>query len=338
MGWKGIDVSSHQGRIDWYKVKLAGITYAILRCGYGNNVPGQDDIRFKENADACTKLGIPFGAYIYSYAKTVEEAVSEAEHVLRLLSGYKLSYPVYLDLEDEKTTGTLSNGEIEVIAATFAKIISDAGYTVGIYSYKYWWTTKLTGSIYDQWERWVAQYYSECTYSGNYGMWQYGSDGRVDGIDGNVDVDICYKDYPAILSGEMQDEAAPDPLDTLPDLSSYTGVSIAAALKECGYDNSYAYREKLAAQLGIEGYRGTAEQNLEMLRKLGAVVQANDKLKIGAAVRILSGATDLNTGTKYAAYVYKNTYTVLSVKNGAVVFGVGKNATGKVDKSMVVLA
>lgn len=340
--FKMIDVSKHQGHIDWDKVMAAGITNVILRLGYGNDVAAQDDTLFHEYAEACTSRGIKFGAYIYSYAKTEADALSEANHALRVLKGYELDFPVYYDLEDEKTTGTCSNEMIERIAATFAQTVQAAGYMVGIYANKYWWTTKLTGSIYEQWERWVAQYNSECTYSGNYGMWQYGSDGRIDGVSAAgpvpVDVNICYKDYPEIIRGMVQNEAAPAPTEQLPDLSAYSGVSIAAALKECGYDNSYTYRAALAERLGIFSYQGTAEQNLELLQKLGATVVLNDKLKVGAAVRIRQGAIDLNTNGTYAAYVYKNTYTVLSVRNGAVTFGVGKTATGKVDKDNVILA
>ncbi|MBQ8982691.1 MAG: hypothetical protein IJ079_03805 [Lachnospiraceae bacterium] len=335
---KVIDVSKHQGVIDWNSVKGSGITDAILRVGYGDNVVSQDDGQFERNITECKRLGINVGVYIYSYAMNVSQARSEAEHVLRLLGGRTLDYPVYYDLEDANTTGKLSNGQIEQLAEEFAKTIEAAGYVVGIYANKYWWTTKLTGSVYNKWERWVAQYYSECTYSGSYGMWQYGSDGRVNGINGNVDVNICYKDYPAILSGQKANVVVPPEPSELPDLRGYTGISIASALKQCGYDNSYSYREKLAEQLGIAGYRGTAEQNITMLRKLGAVVQANDELKIGAAVRIASGARDLNTKSTFAKYVYDNTYTVISIKNDTVVFGVGSRITGKVSITNVKLA
>lgn len=338
MKLKGIDVSQWQGEIDWAKVKASGIGYAIIRAGFGNNDTRQDDTLFLNNIQGCINLGIPVGAYIYSYAKTIAEAKSEAEHILRLLQGYTLQYPVYLDLEDENTTGKLTNEQIEEIAKTFADIVAVAGYKVGIYANKYWWTTKLTGKVYDQWERWVAQYNSECTYSGSYGIWQYGSDGKVDGISGNVDVDICYKDYPSIIGGTSEDIPEAAPTEIFPDLTSYTGVSIAAALKECGYDNTYAYREHLAIVLGIEGYTGTAEQNLNMLALLGATVKANDSLQVGAAVRIKSGAVDLNTNNKFASFVYANTYTVLSMKDNYVVFGIGKTATGKVDAVNVTLA
>ena len=100
---KVIDVSYHNGTIDWEKVKAAGVDGAILRCGYGDNIASQDDKQWKRNADECTRLGIPFGAYLYSYAKSTAQAKSEAEHALRLIKGYKLSYPVYYDLEEHGT-------------------------------------------------------------------------------------------------------------------------------------------------------------------------------------------------------------------------------------------
>lgn len=191
---KGIDVSTHQGNIDWEKVKPQ-IDYAILRVGFGSNIEKQDDARFKQNADACTKLGIPFGVYLYSYADNVQKAKSEAEHTLRLIKGYKLDYPVYYDLEDAGTTGKCSNALILEIAKTFCETVKAAGYTVGIYASKYWWTSKLTDAYYNEYTKWVAQYASKCTYNGSYDMWQYSSSGSVDGIAGRVDMNICYKEF-----------------------------------------------------------------------------------------------------------------------------------------------
>ena len=95
----GIDVSYSQGQINWPEIKNH-IDFAIIRCGYGDNIESQDDAYWKYNADACTRLNIPFGVYIYSYAANDTQSRSEAEHVLRLIRGYKLSYPVYLDLEE----------------------------------------------------------------------------------------------------------------------------------------------------------------------------------------------------------------------------------------------
>lgn len=187
---KGIDVSWHQGEVDWEKVQATDVSFAIVRCGYGNDQEDQDDSRWKYNADECTRLGIPLGTYIYSYALDVEEAKSEAAHVLRLVEGYDLSFPIFYDLEDENYTGSLSAKEIGDIAETFVNEMNNAGYEVIIYASKYWFENVLTDSRFDQWEKWVAQYNDRCTYNGKYMMWQCASDGRIDGIDGNVDINF----------------------------------------------------------------------------------------------------------------------------------------------------
>ena len=196
---KGIDVSRWQGTIDWAKVKKAGIDFAILRCGYGGDDEDQDDTCFVKNANACEKVKMPYGVYLYSYAKTVKDAKSEAAHVLRLVKGRKLEYPIYYDLEDANTTGKCSNGRILEIAKAFVTTLEKEGYYVGIYANKYWNVNYLTDKWYDTKPRWVAQYNTECTYKGEYGMWQYTSTGKVNGINGNVDMNYVYVDYPAII-------------------------------------------------------------------------------------------------------------------------------------------
>ena len=188
---QGIDVSHHQKQIDWAKVKASGIDYAIIRCGYGQDVTLQDDIQWKANADGCTAQGIPFGVYLYSYATTVEGAKGEADHVLRMIEGYDLQYPVYYDIEYDKQKD-LSAKELGQIASAFAKKIEDAGYQVGIYASYSWFENYLTDSVFDQWERWVARYNTYCGYSKSYSMWQYSSTGTVSGIDSTINVDMDY--------------------------------------------------------------------------------------------------------------------------------------------------
>lgn len=188
-----IDVSEHQGTINWDAVK-GHIDGAILQCGYGDNIASQDDKQWKRNADECTRLGIPFGVYIYSYATSDAQARSEAEHVLRLVNGYKLSYPIYLDLEQAGTeTGAIQRANI------FGDIIENAGYWCGVYANTNWWTNYLVGL--ERFVKWVAQYNSVCTYQGTYDIWQYTSGGSVPGISGNVDMNHCYRDYPAEITG-----------------------------------------------------------------------------------------------------------------------------------------
>lgn len=196
---KGIDVSSHQGSINWDAVKASGVDFAILRCGYGNDLKHQDDAYFIQNAKACEKLGIPYGVYLYSYALTVNDAKSEASHVLRLLKGLKPEYPIYYDLEDGPTTGKCSNDRILQIAKTFVDILETAGYWTGIYANKDWNVNRLTDKWYNSKARWVAQYNDECTYNGKYGMWQYSSTGKVNGVKGNVDMNYAYVDYPKMI-------------------------------------------------------------------------------------------------------------------------------------------
>lgn len=189
---KGIDVSHHQGKIDWQKVKNDGIDFAIIRCGYGGNYTAYDDRQWLYNVSECERLGIPYGVYLYSYSENVEDAKSEAAHVLRLLKGHNPTYGVYYDLEDEPTTGKVSNTTLGTIAKTFCDQVSAAGYKVGIYANKYWWTSKLTSSVFknEKWSKWVAQYNATCTYEGEYDLWQCTSTGKVDGITGNVDLNF----------------------------------------------------------------------------------------------------------------------------------------------------
>lgn len=193
-----IDVSSWQGEIDWQQVR-ENVDGVILRCGWGMNLEKQDDSRFHENVKGCLENDIPFGAYLYSYAKTEERAKSEAEHVLRLLAPYqgRLSYPVYLDLEE---TGT-QKGAVER-AKLFAQIIEKEGYVCGIYANEWWWNTYLKDGL-DEYTKWVAKYSGKPEgISGTYDIWQYSSKGSIPGIKGNVDMNECYRDFPAEIKNK----------------------------------------------------------------------------------------------------------------------------------------
>lgn len=155
---KGIDVSYHNGTIDWKKVKQSEVEYAIIRCGYGIDDKSQDDKKWEDNVKGCTDNNIPYGVYLYSYADTVEKASSEADHAIRLLQGKKFKYPVYYDLEEDAIRKKLSKTEIANIAKTFCNKLSAKGYTVGIYANKDWFTNYLTDSCFNNWTKWVAQY------------------------------------------------------------------------------------------------------------------------------------------------------------------------------------
>lgn len=184
-----IDVSVHNGVINWQKVKEAGVTGAIIRCGYGRNIEKQDDITFKRNMDGALAQGLRVGVYLYSYAKSDDSAKSEAAHVLRLVEPYKdkLTLPIYYDLEEAGT----ENGAKER-AIIFGDIIEKAGYWCGVYSSSYWWRTYLKGL--DRFTKWVADWGKnngkpnvKPTFS-NTDLWQYTSNGHVNGINGRVDL------------------------------------------------------------------------------------------------------------------------------------------------------
>ena len=205
----GIDVSYHQGTIDWAKVKNSGVSFAIIRCGYGSNFSSQDDTQFLNNVRGAQANGIDIGIYLYSYAQNTtgndSSATSEAQHVLRLLdeAGLEpgdLAYPVYYDLE-ENSQANLGPSKIADLATTFCNIISDAGYDVGIYANQNWWRNYLTDSVFltAGWNKWVARYpgSNKATDSGVSGteIWQFSDCGNVDGINGNCDMNFDYTNH-----------------------------------------------------------------------------------------------------------------------------------------------
>lgn len=202
-----IDVSRWQGTIDWNKVKASGdVDFAILRIASGWDIHEQGDkwvvstssgdAKFKEYAKQCEKLGIPIGGYFFSYADSVEDAKKEALLAIEMLKDVKIDYPIYYDLEDNATTGTQSPQTIAQMAKVFNDTLSSAGYQVGVYASKSWFENQLSDPYFDTQRQWVAQYYNQCTYKGNYEMWQYSSTGTVNGIKGSVDMNYWYGDSP----------------------------------------------------------------------------------------------------------------------------------------------
>ncbi len=214
--FKGIDVSYHQGVIDWQAVASAGVDFAIIRCGYGDDRRDQDDAQWIANVRGAQAAGIPFGVYLYSYAKNVDtwnpsnpqSAQSEGEHAVRCLREAGLgpgdvALPVYYDMEDS-SMGTDYAG----MAQRFCDIVSGAGYQTGVYASKSWWETKLTHGYFNGVTRWVAQYNS---YAGlEYGrfnrendIWQFSSSGRINGIRGNVDLNYTDRSLGMVQPGEQ---------------------------------------------------------------------------------------------------------------------------------------
>ena len=211
---KGIDVSVHNGKIDWTKVRAAGIDFAVLRAGYGKLAKQKDD-RFEENYAGAKAAGIPVGAYWYSYAMDEDEARQEADVFLSVIKGKQFEFPVYFDLEEKKQFD-LGKEKVSAIMRAFLERVEAAGYFVGLYGSASSLTTHTADDIKSGYTIWLAHWVDKTNYTGAYSIWQHSEKGSVDGINSYVDLDIGYKDFPTIikakgLNGWGKEEVLPNP-------------------------------------------------------------------------------------------------------------------------------
>lgn len=197
-GTSGIDVSKWNGNIDWNAVKNSGISYVIIRCGYRGSSAGAliADPKFEANIKGATAVGLKVGIYFFSQAVNEIEAVEEASMVLGQIKNYKISYPVFLDVETSGGRGDqIDRATRTAVCKAFCQTIQNSGYTAGVYSNKNWLENKLDASALSAYKIWLAQYAAAPTYKGRYDLWQYRSTGSVTGIKGNVDMNISYLGY-----------------------------------------------------------------------------------------------------------------------------------------------
>ena len=194
---RGIDVSYWQQDIDWNQVASDNVQFVMLATRFRGAV----DPYFSANANGASQMGIRLGAYIYSYATSVEMAQQEADFVLNLIKDYPISFPVVFDAEDANSLGTLSPSEVSDVINAFCRRIEDAGYYPMVYANEYWISNKIDMSKLN-YDIWVARYGEKYTYS-NPAMWQASNTGSVRGISGNVDIDYLYKDFTQIIPGNL---------------------------------------------------------------------------------------------------------------------------------------
>ena len=198
---KGIDVSRFQGSIDWEKVAAAGVDFAIVRAGLRGTTEGKllVDECFEDNVEGASKNGIDVGVYFYSQAVNEKEAVEEVQMLLDLIEPYDIKYPVVIDVEsaesDSARTANLSTDEYELVVETFCKMVRQAGYTPMVYGNVKSFTLLMDAVDVDDYDIWIAYYGLPLYYPYHFNMWQYTSSGRVDGINGDVDLNICITDY-----------------------------------------------------------------------------------------------------------------------------------------------
>lgn len=206
---RGIDVSEYQGDINWNEVRKNGVDFAIIKAGYGREYD-QVDPYFHKNMKNAQAAGIDCGTYWYSYASTVEAAYKEADACYNTIKNYNFTYPVYFDIE-EKFQESLSTAQVSAIIEAFCSTLQSKGYYVGLYSNANFLSSKVYSNVLSKYDVWVAHYGVDTpAFNGKYGMWQY-TIGSANGIDGEVDLDYGYLNYPYIITGDIKHSLIDNP-------------------------------------------------------------------------------------------------------------------------------
>ena len=195
----GIDVSKWNKEIDWEKVKEAGVEFVIIRCGYRGSSTGSlvIDPYFEQNIKGASAAGLDVGVYFFTQAVNEVEAVEEASMVLNLVKNYYITYPIFIDTEGAGGNGRADNLSVEkrtAVCKAFCDTIENGGFEAGVYASKNWYNNRLDIEKIEDYRIWLAEYRAIPTYEGYYDMWQYTSKGSVDGIEGNVDLNVSYID------------------------------------------------------------------------------------------------------------------------------------------------
>lgn len=288
----GIDVSKWQGYVDFNKVKAAGYKFVIINAGFGRYL-SQKDPFFEQNYKNAKAAGLGVGAYWYSYAKTAADATVEANVCLQVIKGKKFEYPIAFDFEDP-TQSSLSSSTVGDICHAFLSKIENAGYYAAIYSMVSWLGSKIPSSICTKYDVWCAHFTgaSKPSYNGAYGIWQWSSTAKVNGVSGNTDVNRAYKDYPELmktkgLNGYPKSDSKP----TL-DASGYKKGDSTIGVLSFKQLLITAYNKKLVT-VKVDNNttygEGTAKAVNQLLKKWGytqnGIAGANLIKKLGEAVR-----------------------------------------------------
>lgn len=201
LSYKGIDVSRHQEKIDWKKVAGDDISYAFIRAGYRGSTEGKlvEDEYFKDNIEGALDNDIQVGIYFYTQAVTEQEAEEEAEFVIDLIKRYDVTYPVVFDIEEVTSssarTAQMTQEEYTKAAIAFCEKIKEAGYTPMIYGNLKSFMIMLDLEQLEDYEKWFAFYDTTVYFPYDFSIWQYSSKGRINGIKGDVDLNISMKDF-----------------------------------------------------------------------------------------------------------------------------------------------
>lgn len=244
----GIDVSKHNGNIDWAKVASSKkVDFAIIRTGFGKEATNQVDSKFEANYKGCKDNGILVGAYHYSYAKTTEEARREAEFCSKIIENKQFEFPIYFDIEDE-TQQCLSKAACSEMVRAFCGVLESKGYWAGVYSFDSFFQTHLDSTIPKRYAAWVARVenvFPKYVDKPLIGIHQYSFKGKIDGISGDVDLDEAFKDYPETIRSAGK--------NNLSKASKYTVTAVQSNLTLDKANDVSAYLQKLGMSVIIKG-------------------------------------------------------------------------------------
>lgn len=345
--YKGIDVSSNNGKLDWDKILADGIQFAIIRIGYGSDQADQDDTQAIRNMQECESIGLPYGVYIYSYALNEDNAKSEAQHTLRMIQGFNPSLGVFFDMEDadgyKARNGLVpqNNGSILTdFCCLFCDEVASNGYKVGIYANKYFFDSILDISRFDNYMKWLAIWGPDEVPEGDWILWQYTSDGVVQGSNARTDMNYFYGELPQIspqveeVNTEEENAAEIEPQEVT---EAYEVGEEVSVLNNSTYDggsfttyyDTYQIIECHGdrAVIGIDGQVTTAI-NISNIARLDDtqleveetqeenVPQSN--IEVGSTVIVINN--EQYTGGEFT--VYFDTYTVMELNGDRAVIGI----------------
>jgi GH25 family lysozyme M1 (1,4-beta-N-acetylmuramidase) len=203
---KLIDLSKWNGEVNFNKVRSSGIDGVIIRTGYGQYYPTQIDHRFEQYYRNAKNAGLHIGAYHYSYAKDVSEVLGEAQAMLKIMKNKSFDLPVYGDFEEQ---GKLSPSLCSAMVRAFCDYLENNKAWAGIYSYDSFFKDKLPQHIGQRYTLWVARVENvkpKCVPEDEIGIWQNSWKGKIDGIKGDVDTDICYRNFPPLIKNSKRNK------------------------------------------------------------------------------------------------------------------------------------
>lgn len=332
MAKKGIDISTHQGDIDLNALK-SQVDFIIIRAGYGTNTI---DKKFKRNADLCRELGIPVGFYWYSYALNTEQAKQEANSFINAITPYKdiMQYGAWFDMEDadgyKKKNGMPSNQTLRQMCYTFCETVENAGFYSGIYASQSWFNSQLATSDLDRFDKWVAQW---PTLGGKQkglsvvpesksgvSLWQFTSQARLDGYNGNLDANYAYHEFPNPVKNTPEPEVKPEPTPEPTPEPKKSNEEMAEEVKAGKWGN---YPER-KTRLEAAGYDYQAIQDI-----VNASKKASNKITKGSKVQFTG--TKSYSGINLASWTKNYIFNVIEVSGDRVVIGKGSAVTAAVN-------